>query len=99
MDVLADSAAEAVGPYLKIGDRIISVDGIRIASKREFVKLAAGEKGTSKRLQVSRVRGRADGLGGGEGCDRRIVFMMSIVLGVPGSHTVFGHVRDGDNLV
>jgi hypothetical protein len=60
------------------------------------MRLAAGEKGTSRRLQVSRLRGR--GGAGGEGGiigvggnDRRLVFMMSIVLGMPGCHTIYGN--------
>ena len=60
------------------------------------MRLEAGEKGISRRLQVSRLRGRGGagvegGIIGVGGNDRRLVFMMSIVLGMPGCHTIYGN--------
>lgn len=81
---------------MRVGDQVDSVDGHQVFNTEDFMRLAAGEKGTSRRLQVSRLRGR--GGAGGEGGvigvggnDRRLVFMMSIVLGMPGSHTIYGN--------
>ena len=97
------SAAAAVGPYLRVGDRIISCDGKSVTTIADFEKLARGKVGSSKRLQVSRVRGRVDaaaqggkgGLGhGNTGGDKQLVFMMSLVIGVPNAHTLFGQIRD-----
>lgn len=91
----AGSAAEAIGPYLRVGDQVDSIDGHEISSKADFMRLAAGEKGMSRRLQVSRVRGRGGAGEGGVICaggsDRRLIFMMSIILGMPGCHTIYGN--------
>ena len=81
---------------MRVGDQVDSVDGHQVFTTEDFMRLAAGEKGISRRLQVSRIRGRGGAGGDGGiigvgGNDRRLVFMMSIVLGMPGCHTIYGN--------
>ena len=102
-DLANGSAAAAVGPYLRVGDKILTVNGKHVSNTDDFMSLARGAKGSCKRLEVCRLRGRdqaaigakgSEGTCNGKGGERQLIFMMSLVVGCPGAHTLVGQIRD-----